>query len=155
MGGTGGQQCFFTKSAIAIKFLMNICAHAFEQIQGIPELLTINADTVICRLDITYIWGIEPAKHSLSNTIGSTCCLLTGPLAIVYMKVVFHPMNNVLFLSTKMINVIYNIICKQGYPCVFIPPEFDEAHDSHRALVNTRKRFQKVTKYRRPSIILF
>ena len=30
MGGTGGRQCFFAKSAIAITFLVNIPVHAFE-----------------------------------------------------------------------------------------------------------------------------
>ena len=56
---TGGQQRFFAKTAIAITFLVNIPARAFELIQGIPEILAINADTLICHLDSPYIQGIE------------------------------------------------------------------------------------------------
>ena len=110
-----------SKSSISIKFLVNLPAHPFENIQGIPELLGINSETVICRLDSPYIWGIETAKRSFSGTIGATCSLLTGTLTILSIKVVFHRMDDVMFLHAIMIDEIYYIICKRGYPCVFHP----------------------------------
>ena len=115
--GVGGDGWYWwptiliAKSSIKITLLLNLPVHAFEHIKGIPELLEINADTLICRLDSPYIRGIETAKCIFSNTIGSTWCLLTGPLTVVSINVVFHPINYVIFLHTIMINKIYNILC--------------------------------------------
>ena len=91
------------KSAIETTFLVNLPAHVSERIQGIPGLLEINSDTLICRLDRPYIRGIETEKHSFSDTIGAPWCLLTGPLTVVSFKVVFRPTNDILFLHTIMI----------------------------------------------------
>ena len=114
VGGTGGRQRFFAKIAISITFLVNIPEYAFERIQGILELLAINAYTLIFRLCSPYIRGLETTKRSFPNKIGATWWFLTGPLSIVSVKVVFHQINYVLFIHTIMIDEIYNILCKQG-----------------------------------------
>ena len=64
VGGTGGRQCFFAKSAISITFLVNLPEYAFERIQGILELLAINSYTLIFRLYSPYIRGLETKKRS-------------------------------------------------------------------------------------------
>ena len=114
VGGDGWYRwltMLIAKSSIKITFLLNIPVYVFERIKGIPGLLAINADTLIFRLDSPYIREIETAKRIFSDTIGATWCLLTGPLTVVSINVVFHPINYVLFIHTFIINKIYNILC--------------------------------------------